>query len=98
MTIMTLLKMGLQWRELKLKLFTKNKNTAKNLLLTFCLITSFIPNSVFGSQIEDWSTEKSISGSVIVPNWQDVFAFLLLMAVLLIRPWGLFGKPEQEGH
>ena len=37
-------------------------------------------------------------GSVIVPNWQDVFAFLLLMAVLLIRPWGLFGKPEQEGH
>ena len=37
-------------------------------------------------------------GSVIVPNWQDVFAFLLLMAVLLIRPWGLFGKPEREGH
>ena len=37
-------------------------------------------------------------GSVIVPNWQDVFAFLLLMVVLLIRPWGLYGKPEQEGH
>ena len=37
-------------------------------------------------------------GSVIVPNWQDVFAFLLLMVVLLIRPWGLFGKPEREGH
>ena len=34
-------------------------------------------------------------GSVIVPNWQDVFAFLLLLVVLLIRPWGLFGKPEQ---
>jgi branched-subunit amino acid ABC-type transport system permease component len=33
-----------------------------------------------------------------VPNWQDVFAFLLLMVVLLIRPWGLFGKPEREGH
>ena len=33
-------------------------------------------------------------GSVIVPNWQDVFAFLLLLVVLLIRPWGLFGKPE----
>jgi len=32
-------------------------------------------------------------GSVLVPNWQDVFAFLLLMVVLLIRPWGLFGRP-----
>ena len=37
-------------------------------------------------------------GSVIVPNWQDVFAFLLLMAVLLVRPWGLYGKPEREVH
>lgn len=35
-------------------------------------------------------------GSVIVPNWQDVFAYLLLLAVLLVRPWGLFGRPEQE--
>ena len=33
-------------------------------------------------------------GSVIVPNWQDVFPFLILLAVLLVRPWGLFGKPE----
>ena len=33
-------------------------------------------------------------GSVILPNWQDVFAFLLLLVVLLIRPWGLFGRPE----
>jgi branched-subunit amino acid ABC-type transport system permease component len=37
-------------------------------------------------------------GSVIVPNWQDVFAFLLLLVVLLIRPWGLFGRPELESH
>jgi branched-chain amino acid transport system permease protein len=37
-------------------------------------------------------------GSVIVPNWQDVFAFLLLVVVLLIRPWGLFGRPESGGH
>ena len=33
-------------------------------------------------------------GSVIVPNWQDVFAFVLLLVVLLVRPWGLFGRPE----
>ena len=37
-------------------------------------------------------------GSVIVPNGQDVFAFLILLVVLLIRPWGLFGRPETEGH
>ncbi|MCA8927627.1 MAG: branched-chain amino acid ABC transporter permease [Alphaproteobacteria bacterium] len=34
-------------------------------------------------------------GSVILPNSQDVLAYLLLLVVLLIRPWGLFGKPEQ---
>ena len=37
-------------------------------------------------------------GSVILPNWQDVFAFLLLVVVLLFRPWGLFGTPVSEGH
>jgi len=37
-------------------------------------------------------------GSVIVPNWQDVFAFLLLLVVLLVRPWGLFGRPELGSH
>ena len=36
-------------------------------------------------------------GSVIVPNWQDVFPFLILLAVLLWRPHGLFGRPEGEG-
>ena len=37
-------------------------------------------------------------GSVILPNWQDVFAFLLLVVVLLISPWGLFGRPTTGGH
>ena len=35
-----------------------------------------------------------IFGSVIIPQWQDVFIFLLLLAVLMVRPWGLFGSPE----
>jgi branched-subunit amino acid ABC-type transport system permease component len=39
-----------------------------------------------------------IFGSVVIPNWQDVFPFLLLLGVLLIRPWGLFGRPEEGGH
>ena len=37
-------------------------------------------------------------GSVIIPNAQDIFAFLILLVVLLIRPWGLFGQPETEEH
>lgn len=37
-------------------------------------------------------------GSVIFPNAQDVFVYMLLLIVLLIRPWGLFGKPEAGGH
>lgn len=37
-------------------------------------------------------------GSVIFPNAQDIFVYMLLLTVLLIRPWGLFGKPEAGGH
>lgn len=37
-------------------------------------------------------------GSVIYPSGQDIFVYVLLIAVLLFRPWGLFGKPEAGGH
>ncbi|MBM3489972.1 MAG: branched-chain amino acid ABC transporter permease [Alphaproteobacteria bacterium] len=33
-------------------------------------------------------------GTVWVPNWQDVLPYLLMLTVLLIRPWGLLGRPE----
>ena len=33
-------------------------------------------------------------GTVLVPNWQDVLPYLLMLGVLLIRPWGLLGRPE----
>ena len=36
-------------------------------------------------------------GTVWVPNWQDVLPYVLMLAVLLIRPWGLLGRPE-SGH
>ena len=35
---------------------------------------------------------------MIVPNWQDVFPFLILLVVLLWRPWGLFGRPRAKGR
>jgi len=33
-------------------------------------------------------------GTIFVPNWQDVLPYLLMLTVLLIRPWGLLGRPE----
>jgi branched-subunit amino acid ABC-type transport system permease component len=33
-------------------------------------------------------------GTIFVPNWQDVLPYLLMLIVLLIRPWGLLGRPE----
>ena len=36
-------------------------------------------------------------GTVLAPNWQDVLPYLLMLVVLMVRPWGLFGQPE-AGH
>jgi branched-chain amino acid transport system permease protein len=33
-------------------------------------------------------------GTVLAPNWQDVLPYLLMLVVLVIRPWGLLGRPE----
>ncbi len=36
-------------------------------------------------------------GTLLMPDWQDVLPYLLMLVVLLIRPWGLLGRPE-AGH
>jgi branched-chain amino acid transport system permease protein len=36
-------------------------------------------------------------GTVWAPNWQDVLPYVLMLVVLIIRPWGLLGRPE-TGH
>jgi branched-chain amino acid transport system permease protein len=36
-------------------------------------------------------------GTVWVPDWQDVLPYLMMLVVLLVRPWGLLGRPE-AGH
>ena len=36
-------------------------------------------------------------GTVLAPNWQDVLPYLLMLVVLIVRPWGLLGRPE-AGH
>lgn len=33
-------------------------------------------------------------GPVILPDWDIVLIYILMLAILLWRPWGLFGQPE----
>jgi branched-chain amino acid transport system permease protein len=33
-------------------------------------------------------------GPVILPDWDIVLIYMLMLAILLWRPWGLFGQPE----
>jgi branched-subunit amino acid ABC-type transport system permease component len=33
-------------------------------------------------------------GTVWVPDWQDVLPYLMMLVVLLVRPWGILGRPE----
>ena len=33
-------------------------------------------------------------GAVLLPEWEIVLIYLLMLAVLLWRPWGLWGRPE----
>lgn len=37
-------------------------------------------------------------GIMIFPNWELVLSYVLMLLVLLWRPWGLFGQPEADGH
>ena len=37
-------------------------------------------------------------GTVIFPDWELVLAYILMLGLLLWRPWGLFGHEEEEPH
>jgi branched-chain amino acid transport system permease protein len=39
---------------------------------------------------------ESLAGGFLSTAFQDVFAFLLLIIVLLVRPWGMFGERPLE--
>jgi branched-chain amino acid transport system permease protein len=47
--------------------------------------------SFFGALILGFTT---VFGAVLFPEWEMVLTYLLMVAVLLWRPWGLFGRPE----
>jgi branched-chain amino acid transport system permease protein len=36
-----------------------------------------------------------LAAGLLRPGYGDVVAFLLLIVILLVRPGGLFGRPEQ---
>jgi branched-subunit amino acid ABC-type transport system permease component len=36
----------------------------------------------------------TVFGAVLVPEWEMVLPYALMLAVLLWRPWGLFGRAQ----
>jgi branched-chain amino acid transport system permease protein len=34
-------------------------------------------------------------GAVWAPSWASTFIYVLMILVLAVRPWGLFGTPER---
>jgi branched-subunit amino acid ABC-type transport system permease component len=40
----------------------------------------------------------TVFGTFFLREWDIVLVYILMIAVLLFRPWGLFGEPEVERH
>jgi branched-chain amino acid transport system permease protein len=38
----------------------------------------------------------TVFGTLLLGEWEIVLVYLVMIAVLLVRPWGLLGKPEVE--
>ena len=53
-----------------------------------------IPGAVLGSLVLGW-TESFFTG-YISSDYEDVFAFLFLVLILIFRPWGILGRPENK--
>ena len=53
-----------------------------------------IPGAVLGGLVLGW-TESFFTGYVS-SDYEDVFAFLLLVFILIFRPAGILGRPDAE--
>jgi branched-chain amino acid transport system permease protein len=51
-----------------------------------------IPGAIIGGLLV--GLIEQISGSYVSPRAADIFIYLLLLLVLMVRPWGLFGQRE----
>ena len=59
--------------------------------------------------VERWQAEREerawnraalgfviVFGTVFLSEWEIVLVYVMMAAVLMVRPWGLFGRPMQE--
>jgi branched-subunit amino acid ABC-type transport system permease component len=40
----------------------------------------------------------TVFGTLLLGEWEIALVYIVMIVVLLVRPWGLFGKPEVERH
>ena len=55
-------------------------------LVTICVGVFFLGSLIFGL--------VNAFGILVAPRLAVAFGFILMIIVLIIRPWGLMGKPE----
>ena len=51
-----------------------------------------IPGAIIGGYIIGVS--ENLAGGYLPPGFKDVFAYIILIVVLIIKPEGIFGVPE----
>jgi branched-chain amino acid transport system permease protein len=51
---------------------------------------------MLGALVIGLATE--VSAAVIVSDYKDVIAFIILLAMLAVRPTGLLGQPVEAGR
>jgi branched-chain amino acid transport system permease protein/neutral amino acid transport system permease protein len=52
--------------------------------------------AMLGALVIGLATE--ISAAIVVPDYKDVIAFLILLAMMAVRPTGLLGAPVEAGR
>ncbi len=53
-----------------------------------------VPGAVLGSFILGWT--ESFATGYIASDYEDVFAFVLLVVILILRPAGILGRPPRQ--
>jgi branched-subunit amino acid ABC-type transport system permease component len=76
--------------------------TSTDLFLVLVLAAVFLGGpgqpygAMLGALVIGLATE--ISAAIIVPDYKDVIAFLILLAMMAVRPTGLLGAPVEAGR
>jgi branched-chain amino acid transport system permease protein/neutral amino acid transport system permease protein len=76
--------------------------TSTDLFLVLILAAVFLGGpgepygAMLGALVIGLATE--VSASIIVSDYKDVIAFVILLAMLAVRPTGLLGAPVEAGR